>query len=154
MKAHHTDYYYSNQYNLSLGRCQNLLLYFLSDGFQPNPNETAAIFKLFGIEPVKWLLLAAKATSVLIWHICGGKWLVKLLSDSCKLIKLVRLFILTGIEPLSLFIIKIKLVSMVKFPIVDGIDPEIWLPLRESVDKAASTTTNFSYFNPLLSRVY
>ena len=86
---------------------------------KPNPNETTAFFKLFGIGPVKWLLVVAKVTSVLVLHICGGKWPIKLLSNSCKLIKLVRLFISTGIEPLSLFIIKTNLVSMVKFPIVE-----------------------------------
>ena len=45
MKAHHTNYYYSNQYNLSLGRCQNLLLYFLLDGFhQAEPKWDYCIF--------------------------------------------------------------------------------------------------------------
>ena len=42
-----------------------------------------------------------------------------------------------GIEPLSSFWDKAEVVNLVRFPIVVGIDPESWLPIRESVDKAA-----------------
>ena len=53
--------------------------------------------------------------------------------------KLVRLFISSGRELVSLFINKINsvTVSLVKFPIEVEIDPESWLSDRSSIDKLA-----------------
>ena len=53
--------------------------------------------------------------------------------------KLVRLFISSGRELVSLFINKINLVtvSLVKFQIEVEIDPESWLSDRSSIDKLA-----------------